>query len=196
MSLSLWLLRTPLLGGERMRNFSFLKTLRILHPRTDDLLTFFAAQAGLVLRVVLVKKHWSARASKAGAGAVFLVALAKNAGRSGGPLLVKLVRRSCLRGRNTLVGWWLRCWQKSGSELHGLAVRAWPRLGGHQLTVIIKNDRSYFWAGKAKGAADCAWMTALRAESAYKGNGFLAQPGASKIYKKRTIALISSSYGT
>ena len=26
-----------------------------------------------------------------------------------------------------------------------------------------RNDRAYFWAGKSKGAADCAWMTALRA---------------------------------
>ena len=37
-----------------------------------------------------------------------------------------------------------------------------------------RGDRSYYWVGKAKGVADSAWMTALRAESAYKGPGFCA----------------------
>ena len=41
-----------------------------------------------------------------------------------------------------------------------------------------RNDRAYSWAGKSKGAADCAWMTALSSESAYKGDGFCAAGSA------------------
>ena len=42
---------------------------------------------------------------------------------------------------------------------------------------------SYFWAGKAIGAADCAWMTAVRAESAYKGPGCCAANSVQDLQK-------------
>ena len=34
-----------------------------------------------------------------------------------------------------------------------------------------RHARPYCWAGKAKGAADCALMVAIRAEACYKGTG-------------------------
>ena len=52
-----------------------------------------------------------------------------------------------------------------------------------------RNDRTYFWAGNARGAADYAWMTGLRAESAYKGPGS-AQRAACRTCKKPTITSV------
>ena len=50
-----------------------------------------------------------------------------------------------------------------------------------------RNDWTYFWASKTKGAADCAWMTALRAKSAYNGEGFCAAGSVQDLQKnKRT----------
>lgn len=46
-----------------------------------------------------------------------------------------------------------------------------------------RNDRAQFWSGKSKGAADCAWMKALRAESAYTGEGFCAAGSVQDLQK-------------
>ena len=49
-----------------------------------------------------------------------------------------------------------------------MAQRVWARMRRDQATAWEANwQREYFWAGKAKGAEDAAWMTAFEDEAAW-----------------------------